>query len=94
MHITVVSHLFGFVVHFTETDATVRPTLTTLSSDLRCCQFFDSLSFPCKNGMPASGHFADARSLTGYEPNLTSSQHMVAWEQKVHVFTERKLLVE
>ena len=44
------------------------PLLLTLIADL----------FPCKSGMTTSGQFADPLGLTGNEPNLANSQHLVA----------------
>ena len=33
---------------------------------------------PCKSGRTTYGNFADTHGLTGYEPNLTNSQFVVA----------------
>ena len=37
--------------------------------------------FPCKSRVTTSGHFADTFGLTGYDPNSTNSQNLVAWSE-------------
>ena len=44
-------------------------------------ELFTAGLFPCSSRMTTSGHFADTHGLTGYEPNLTNSQFMVAWAE-------------
>ena len=80
--IIVVSHLF----HFFASSSSISQVLNghQLHSPhfllhLRCCQVLDGLSiFLAEPELPRPGHFADTHRLTGYEPNLTNSQRMLA----------------
>ena len=72
-HIIVATHLSRIFIHSTETDGThfytrSTPLLLTLIACLCLCQI----------EMTTSGHCANTHGRTGYEPNLTDSQHMVA----------------
>ena len=62
---SLVSHLIGFSIHFTDTH--------------HCHQVLDWLFlFLAKSGETTSGHVAETHGRAGYGPNITNSQNMVA----------------
>ena len=80
-HISVVSHLFLFFIHFTDTDGTV--TLTTLhlyisiaTTLLTGCSFLLQ-----KRNDHVLSFCRYTPSLASYEPNLTNSQSVEAWAE-------------
>ena len=79
-YITVVSHRYWFVMHFTDTNGTVY-TRNTYFNTVAANSDWLCVCTPCQSKKTATGLFADTHGLTRYEPTLTNNQNVVAWTE-------------
>ena len=71
--------VLGHTCHRSSSTSRILTTHICTRDLLIASELFTDGLFPCSSRMTTSGHFADTHGLTGYEPNLTNSQFIVAW---------------